>query len=200
MRIKEIHEILQQKKNGKVTQNDIARAIGTSRANVSKLFSKNSFLNDEKLKKIEEYFDINLNNVKDEFVIDYYPDSLLEIKNNQFAISEKRVKFKLPFGLFNVNKNFKYVMTNAVDDSMSPNLKTGDFVIVELSGSQNITNNKVHAFIYENCFYIRRLLKNINQIIVQSDNEFYPAQYIRKEDAKNLYIIGPVVYMMRTQI
>ena len=35
MRIKEIHEILQQKKNGKVTQNDIARAIGTSRANVS---------------------------------------------------------------------------------------------------------------------------------------------------------------------
>lgn len=200
MRIKEIHEILQQKKNGKVTQNDIARAIGTSRANVSKLFSKNSFLNDEKLKKIEEYFDINLNNVKDEFVIDYYPDSLFEIKNNQFAISEKRVKFKLPFGLFNVNKNFKYVMTNAVDDSMSPNLKTGDFVIVELSGSQNITNNKVHAFIYENCFYIRRLLKNINQIIVQSDNEFYPAQYIRKEDAKNLYIIGPVVYMMRTQI
>ena len=48
MRIKEIHEILQKNKNGKVTQNDIACAIGTSRANVSKLFAKNSFINDDK--------------------------------------------------------------------------------------------------------------------------------------------------------
>ena len=149
---------------------------------------------------IEKYFGVSLDNAKDEFVIDYYPDSLFEIKNNQIAISQKRVKFKLPFGLFDVDKNLKYVMTNAVDDSMSPNLIKGDFVIIELSDNQNIKNNKVHAFIYENCFYIRRLSKNINQIIVQSDNELYPTQYIKKEDTKNLYVIGPIVYMMRTQI
>lgn len=200
MRIKELHEILQLKKKGKVTQNDIARAIGTSRANVSKLFSKNSFINDEKIKKIEKYFDVSFENIKDDFVIDYYPDSPFEIINNQIKISEKKVKFHLPFGLFNVNKNFKYIMTNAIDDSMLPNLKKDDFVIIELSDNQNIVNNKIHAFIYEDCFYIRRLSKNINQIIVQSDNETYPVQYIKKEDFSKLYIVGQAVYMIRTEI
>ena len=71
MRIKELHQLLQKNKNGKVTQNDIARAIGTSRANVSKLFSKNSFINDDKLKMIENYFGIKLDKTNDFITIDF---------------------------------------------------------------------------------------------------------------------------------
>lgn len=200
VRIKELHEILQKNKNGKVTQNDIARAIGTSRANVSKLFAKNSYINDEKLKMIEEYFGINLNESKNELIVDYYPDSIIENKNGKIVLSGKKVKFKMPFALFNVDVNSKYVMTNVSDNSMSPNINKNDFIIIQLCESDDIINNKIYAFVYENNFYIRRLSRNINQIIVQSDNNSYPEQYIEKKDAEKLCIIGLVVHMIRTEM
>lgn len=197
MRIKEIHEILQKNKNGKVTQNDIACAIGTSRANVSKLFAKNSFINDEKIEKIEKYFDVNLNIIPEILQIDYFPEDIAVVKKGALVFSNKSVKTMIPQTFLSVEKNSRYIMCNSKDNSMFPYIIEGDFVIIELKNETKIVNNKVHAFIYNDEFYIRRLSKNINQIIVKSDNKDFPTQYIEKSEMKNLHILGQIVYIGR---
>ena len=198
MRIKEIHEILQNKKNGKVTQNDIARAIGTSRANVSKLFAKNSFLNDEKIVKIEKYFEIKFRENEDVRTIDYYPENVLELNKNNVVFSDKKVKFKIPSAFFGVKENADYIMCNANDDAMYPSIKEGDFLIIKLCGNNEIENNKIHAFLYDGTFYIRRLIKNINEIIVKAENPEFGIQKIIKKDIKKLHIAGVAVNIVRT--
>lgn len=199
MRIKEIHEILQKNKNGKVTQNDIARAIGTSRANVSKLFTKNSFINDDKIKKIEEYFDINLQKIQNGFMnVDYYPNNVAKIIDGELKMSDKYIKCAIPTAIFPIEENARYIMCHANDDSMSPIILNGDFVIVKISSETNIINNQIYLFMYKGNIYIKILSMNLNQIVVLSKNSNYPTQYITKEDMKDFHLYGTVVYIGRT--
>ena len=199
MRIKELHEILQKNKNGKVTQNDIARAIGTSRANVSKLFSKNSYINDEKLEKIEKYFEIDLKSEQNGLVcIDYYPEIIASVENNKVKMSDKNVKCMVPSFLYTFKKDKEYIMCHADDDSMSPIILNKDFVIIEKNNGENIINNKIYSFLYNGNAYIKKLSKNINQIVVLSESKDYPTQYISNKDLENFYLIGEIVYIGRT--
>ena len=195
MRIKELHQILQQKKNGKVTQNDIARAIGTSRANVSKLFSKNSFLNDDKLKMIEDYFGIKLDEKNGFAALDYYPDSVAVIKNNEIVMSEKRVKFKIPSAFLGINDSKDYFICHSNDNSMYPLIIEGDFLVIEKT--EKIENNKIYLFLYGKDIYIRRLRKNIKEIIAKAENKEYRNQNIQINEMENFYPLGKIVNIIR---
>ena len=199
MRIKEIHEILQKLTNGKVTQNDIAKAIETSRANVSKLFANNSFINDDKVKKIEQYFEVKLDNSNNLFLVKYYPGNIIDKMLNKNELSDKFIECKMPLSFYPFNKNREYIMCHANDDAMSPFILEGDFVIIELDSHSQINNNKIYAFIYENDFYIRKIVKNINQLMIISDNKFFRPQYIEKVDMDKFTLLGHVVYIGRTQ-
>lgn len=199
MRIKEIYKILKEKTNNKVTQNDIAQAIGTSRANVSKLISKNSFINDEKIKLIEEFFSIKLT-VQCEFKeIYYFPDELAKIQNNKIVFSDKKIKFYLPKTFLNFTEKSNYIMFNANDKSMYPTIMEGDSIIIDTT-CNDIESNKVYAFIYDETIYIRRLLKNITEIIIEADNRAYSKQKIAKEDINKIYLIGRVVNVIKSSI
>ena len=198
MRIKELYKILQANKNGKVTQSDIARATGTSRANVSKLFAKNSFLNDDKLKKIEEYFNINLKNAQSGLVyMDYFPDRVVEFtENNNIKLSDKSIKTAMPSAVFPYENGAEYFICHSNDDSMFPLINKGDFLIVKKLNTENI-NNKIYLFVYKKTLYIKRLDKNINQIVVFSENKEYKTQYISGNEEDNFYLLGEVVYIGR---
>lgn len=197
MRIKEIHEILQNLKQGKVTQNDIARAIGTSRANVSKLFSKNSYINDEKIQKIEEYFSVELSGRNKTIIVNYYPGDLIKEKNGTIFLSDKYVKCSIPPAFFTPKKECTYIMCHANDNSMQPVIMSGDFIIIEKTSISEISSNKIYAFIYDGEFYVRRLSNNIKQYVVTADNNIFQTQYINKNDTEKFMILGRVVYVGR---
>lgn len=196
MRIKDVQEILQKLKNGKVTQNDIARAIETSRANVSKLIKNNSFINDEKLSKIEKYFNIKFDDKKNEIWIDYYPNSVIELQNGEIKLSDRHAKVKIPSSFFNIQNNMKYLMCHANDNSMYPLIIKGDFVIIEKE-QNDINNGKIYMFIYDKTVYIRRLTKNINEILIEAENKDYKIQSIEKNNFENFSVIGRVVNVIR---
>ena len=198
MRIKELHEILQRKKKGKVTQNDIARAIGTSRANVSKLFAKNSFINDEKIKNIEKYFDVKIHDEDDISTIDYYPDKIAEVKNDKVIMSDRHVNFKIPSRLLDINSDSEYFICHAIDNSMYPYIINGDFIVVKVDKSE-IENGKIYLFIYDGGVYIRRLTKNIKEIVLEAENKDYNAQSINVNERKKIYLLGKVVNIIRTE-
>lgn len=60
----EIQNTLQKLINAKITQTDIAKALGTGRSNISLRANNNSHLTFEEIKKIENYFKVNLNEQK----------------------------------------------------------------------------------------------------------------------------------------
>ena len=198
MRIKEIYQILQEQKSGKVTQSDIARAIGTSRANVSKLLAKNSYINDDKIERIEKYFDIDLQTIKSGLInVDYFPDKIIDVKDGKAVLSNKFMKTSMPLGFFPVEEEAQYIMCHANDNSMSPLILKEDFVIVKRLNADTIIDNQIYLFSYKKKVYIKRLDKNINQIISFSENKEYGTQYISKEDIKDFLILGKVVYVGR---
>lgn len=65
--ITEIQDTLQNLTNTKITQSDIAEALGTGRSNISLRIKNNSQLSFEEVKKIESYFNVSLNEQKINF-------------------------------------------------------------------------------------------------------------------------------------
>ena len=201
MRIKELYQILQKQKNGKVTQSDIARATGTSRANISKLFAKNSFINDDKIEKIEEYFGVNLKNIKSGLIsVDYYPDKIIDITAGKVKLSDRYVKTMMPSAIFPYEEGAQYIMCHANDDSMYPIILNGDFVIVKKLERDAEIDNQIYLFVYNRNTYIKRLDKNINQIVAFSENKEYKTQYISKDEMAGFYLLGEVIYTGRNLV
>lgn len=197
MRILEVHQLLQTLTGEKITQSKIAKAIGTSRANVSKLFANNSFINDDKIKKIEEFFNVKLTEKENGINIDYYPENIVE--KGETTLSKKHVNCKIPTNFFPIKSGAKYIMCHANENSMTPTIMNGDFIIIENSPLLEITNNKIYAFIYNGEFYIRRISNNINQLVITADNRDFSTQYIEKS-SDDFELLGQVIYIGRVQI
>ena len=200
MRIKDVYEILKNLKDNKVTQSDIARAIGTTRANVSKLIKNDSYINGDKIEKIEKYVEVKLSGDEGMLNIDYYPEGLLDTENrNEF--SKKVIKSKMAMALFSKpDKTKQHIMFHSSDNSMAPKILEGDFLVVEVLGDEPIQNKKIYAFLFDNTLYIRRIMKNINQFIFEADNEEYPTRKIDFKELKDFKIIGRVIYTGRTNL
>lgn len=166
MRIKEIQNKLRQLKEKNITQGDIAKAIGTTRSNVSQLFSKNSIMSDEKIKKIEKYFNVNLECDEmppiDSLVkVPLYKDfTLNEIDRFIYVSDFFTSKLACPFAL-RVNSN-----------SMQPYINKGDLAIFD-KDFEGFEDGRIFLVRYKGNFFIKRILNNLNEIILKSDNNDY---------------------------
>ncbi len=80
---------------------------------------------------------------------------------------------------------------------MSPYIKDNDKLIIEYYNGEQIKDNSVYIFKYNNEIFIKRLVKNIDQIVVKSDNEIYPIRFIDTNNTQNLSIIGQIVGLIR---
>ena len=166
MHIKEVQEKLRRIKNINISQGDIAKAIDTTRSNVSQLFSKNSILSEEKIRKIEEFFGVNLseedNFLPENFIkIPYYEN--LKIKKDPtyiFMPDFSKSKPKAPLAI-------------KVDtDSMAPYINKGDLAVFD-GEYRDIEDGRVFLIKYRGDFFIKRILNNLNSVILKSDNKDY---------------------------
>ena len=109
-------------------------------------------------------------------------------------MSENKVAYDVPATLFPANaNNVKYSMCHAKGNSMYPRIWDGDFVICEHPEELKIVNGELYIFCYDDQIYLKRLTKNINQIVVESENPDFPTQYIEKEFMNDVHLIGHVV-------
>ena len=190
MHIKEVQEKLRRIKNINISQGDIAKAIDTTRSNVSQLFSKNSILSEEKIRKIEEFFGVNLseedNFLPENFIkIPYYEN--LKIKKDPtyiFMPDFSKSKPKAPLAI-KVNT-----------DSMAPYINKGDLGVFD-GEYRDIEDGRVFLIKYRGDFFIKRILNNLNSVILKSDNKDYNDITLSEILLDNMEILGKFHCLVR---
>ena len=80
---------------------------------------------------------------------------------------------------------------------MSPTIESGDKLIVEHWGGSQIQDNKIYVFCFNNEFFVKRLSKNLDEIIIKSDNPEYRTRTMSGHTAEELTIIGKIVGIIK---
>lgn len=204
----EIQKRLQYLTNAKITQTDIADALEVGRSNISQRIKNKSELSFDELKKIENKFNISLSEQKINKGFDdvdgfYFPDVLGSCGNGVFEMSQECYPIKIPRNDFfkEISPFKKYSVINAYGESMNPIIKDGDKLIIEhLENNEPIQDGKIYVFCYNDQISVKRLIYNVDEIIVKSDNpdkEIYKTKFIKQEEINKLYIIGQIVGLTR---
>ena len=209
-------ELIMQTKN--INQKELAKAMETSSGYISDVLSKpNKKLGTEKLESLKRNLNININ-----WLIDGKGNMFLE--SEKPAQSTKLIEGKecanvplfevsaggginidefntYPIPLIEVEKFKLNIADIAVAKvygySMEPLISENDYILVELNPNR-IYNNEVYILSYENEFYCKRIIKNVTDFILKSDNAEFPPVVISGQEREKLNILGRVLYRMGT--
>lgn len=181
-----------------LTQDELGKILGVSKQQISNIETGKSDLTDENKRILSEKFDLSLQsqmcNQENYVSIDYYPDVIASCGPGGFEMSQECIKYDVPATLFPPSKNVKgYSMCHAKGNSMYPRIWDGDFVICEHKDNMKIENGEMYIFCFDDQIYLKRLTKNINQIVVESENPDFPTQYIEKDQMNDVHLIGHVI-------
>lgn len=203
MRYDKLIDTLQNLIHFKPTQQALASALGIAQTAINGRAKRNSNFSDEEIEKIERFYGIELRSpavALDCVEIDYYPEVFGSCGGGAFALSEAKESISIPKNAFWEFSSFKrYSVINAVGSSMSPSIIDRDKLIIEHWDNEQIKDDRVYVFCYKDEIFVKRLIKNIDEIIVKSDNPdpMYRPRYIEGEDMNNVIIVGQVVGIVR---
>lgn len=204
MKLEELLPIISQKVGNYVNQTHLAESLGITRQTVSNRIKNGSQVTVSELKKIEKYFNIDLLNdtetIDERLVnVDYYPDVFASCGTGNIVFSNEKVKLPISTALINGFSSKKsYSMINATGNSMAPTIDSGDKLIVEHWKGSQIQDNNIYVFCFNNEFFVKRLSKNLDEIIIKSDNPEYRVRTINGSTGDDLILIGKIVGVFKT--
>ena len=185
-----------------LSQRDFGKKIGVSGAYIGQIETGETPLSEKVYKQIVQNFG-NLSNDKQEEIItlDYYPQIFGSCGQGVFALSQEKQVINVPKSafMFNYSENKTYSVINAWGDSMNPFIQNNDKLVVEHLNGEQIKDNHVYVFCYKDEIFVKRLIKNIDEVIIKSDNTdpIYRPRVIEGKKLNDLYIIGEIVGLMR---
>lgn len=208
MLVEQLIQDLQNLTKQRITQKDLGDALGISKQAIGNKKADNYEFAEYEINKIKDYIISKYSDNKctlvdnsDSVTLDYYPDVFGSCGTGYFVSSEQKEQIQVPVNaLFkSLSKGKKYSVINAKGNSMSPYIESGDRLIIEHLDNQPIIDNHVYIFCYDNDLYIKRLYKNIDEIIAKSDNPdpIFKVKSIPKTEWNNLQLIGEIVGLMR---
>lgn len=204
MKLEDLLNILSKKTESNVNQSLLAESLGITRQTVSNRIKNSSQVTVSELKRIEEFFGISLFNdseceTSDIIHINYYTDVFASCGNGNIIFSEEKIKLPVSTMLIGgYSKKKNYSMINASGNSMSPTIENGDKLIVEHWDGNQIQDNKIYVFCFNNEFFVKRLSKNLDEIIIKSDNPDYRVRTINGNTVEELTLIGKIVGIIKT--
>lgn len=222
MKFNKAFQTLQNLSNAPIRPVDIATALGVSRSTINYKTKNNVELTENEIGKIEDFFKVSLltplnipkeyqNAYKilneseksmpvDTIEVDYYPDVFGSCGSGSFVFSEQKEVLQVPRRCFQSFSEYrKYSIINAIGDSMTPYIFDRDRLIVEHWQGEQIRDNRIYIFRFGDNIFIKRLVLNLDQIIVKSDNKEYPVRHIEKKDADDFQLIGRIVGIWREE-
>lgn len=196
---------------------DLAQILNKPVGTINSRASRDLSYSYDEILKIEKYYgihftDSNLEQIKndiltkrldyleqkDDFSADYYPDVFGSCGGGTFVFSEIKEKIQIPKRIVqNYSSIKKYFVINAIGDSMNPYINDGDLLVVEHYNGEQIRDNRVYVFRFGENIFVKRLVLNINQLIIKSDNTEYAPINIELNENTDIQIIGQIVGLMR---
>ena len=120
-------------------------------------------------------------------------------EGGRFVLSETKERVQVPRNIIeNYRKFKKYSVINAIGDSMTPYIQDKDLLIVEHYDNEQIRDNRIYVFRFGDSIFVKRLVFNIDELIVKSDNKEYKEKIVEKDDLNEVQIIGQIVGLMRS--
>ena len=187
--------------NKKITYMDMARVLGYTKQYISII--KNEELTEVQKNKLETFYKIDLSQnipVSNESVIlDYFPEVCGSCGNGVFEFSTKKSQLAVPkdsfFTRFSPVKH--YFVINAYGNSMEPLIYNKDKLIIEQYEGEQIIDNQPYLFCYKDEIFIKRLVKNVDQLVIIPENKTYDIRKLSEEQLNEVDILGQVVGLMR---
>lgn len=201
MKLDELISIVSNHIDSAINQSMLAECLGITRQTVSNRIKNESEVTVSELKRVEEFFGVNLfgvNGSDETIFIDYYVDAFASCGHGNIVFSTDKIK--LPFAtsmIAGFSRSKQYSMINATGNSMSPTIDNGDRLIVEHWRGEQIQDNKIYVFCYNNEFFVKRLSKNLDEVIIKSDNPEYRVRTINGKALSDLILIGKIVAMVK---
>ena len=196
MKLDELIQLISNIAGITVNQSMLADSLGITRQTISNRIKTQSEVTVSEIRRVEEFFKISIfSSVTDDIAyIDYYTDVFASCGNGSIVFSSEKTKLPIPISMISgYSKNKLYSMINASGNSMSPTIDNGDKLIVEHWNGNQIQDNKIYVFCFNNEFFVKRLSKNLDEIIVKSDNPEYRIRTINGKSAAELILIGKIV-------
>lgn len=191
MKYSKLISVLKEKLGAAPKQIELCKILSLKPAAFSARAQRDSEFSEVEVEKIANFYSIDINTL-DYINVDYYPDEFLSCDDGKLKYSENHITYKVPSEFFrNIDKKTNYLMFHTKENSMSPLIDLGDFVILENDKNKKINNGSLYVFTYKNRIYLKRLSVNINQVVVQSQNKDFLTQYIDSENSIDL--IGEVI-------
>lgn len=197
MKLEELICIISEKTGNIINQSMLAESLGITRQTVSNRIKNESEVTVSELKRAENFFNVNLfdqSSSEDLAYIDYYMDVFASCGSGNIVFSSDKTKLPIAVSMIKgYSKNKLYSMINASGNSMSPTIDNGDKLIVEHWQGEQIQDNKIYVFCYNNEFFVKRLSKNLDEIIIKSDNPEYRIRTISGKSVSDLILIGKII-------
>lgn len=185
--------------NYNLSQTDIAKIIDTSHAYVNQIIKGKSKLSDKKKKILLEHCPIEINVTNTLIEVKYYDDLGGSCGNGTFIDDNcKHTEVLQLSSKYGLSRNGKYFAINATGDSMAKTILDKDIVLFEDWRGRQIEDNKIYLISYEGKNYIKRLIYNIDEVVIISDNKakdernnfIYETKKITGDNINRLYVIG----------
>ena len=93
-------------------------------------------------------------------------------------------------------KSRDMVLMDIFGNSMEPELKEGDTVLIDQS-QKAVLAGAIYAVGFDDTIVVKRLEKRPKELVLLSENERYPMMRFRDEEMDNVRIIGKVIWVCR---
>lgn len=201
MQYSQLIQAIKKEINYEPKQSDLCKILEMSRATMSNRAKNDSKFSDDEIKAIEAFYAIKLDReLQTKYVeLDYYPNVFGSCGSGAMVFDESKEKITVAKDMIiNYSPSKVYGVMSAVGCSMSPKIEDGDKLVIEKWNGEQIKDNRVYLFRYNDELFIKRLVKNIDQIVCISENPRFEDRVIK--DLKNFSLVGEIVGLFRERV
>lgn len=185
-------QLLQKETKRKITYEEVAEVLGLkSKQAAYNRVTRKTPLKDYEIIKLDDRFKIKITN-EDYVRLYYYPDVKASCGNGNYIETETKAQITIPTqAIHNYSAHNKYTVIKATSDSMQPEIKPNDYLVIQ-HNIERIIDNHIYIFSFEGELFCKYLSNNLGQIVVRSANLNYPIRYIEGEKLNAFKLIGEV--------